>query len=136
MAQKNQYGNQYRKGHYKFKTPEERQEVFAKLCQHLREGLSMDCFPPLDKTCIAGYCKTFPLDFPADQINEAKRAGKLYWEREGKNSLHDKDFRDKTYQFIMMNKYGMSLNQNSNVNITTKDVKEMSEDELNEVVDG
>jgi len=129
-------GNQVQLGNFKYKTPEERTRVFKELIEHLEQGFDVASFPPLSAKAIKDYCSKFP-EFPLDIVDQAKRTGRKVWETKGYVSLENKDFREKTYQFIMMNKYNMSINQKSDVKIDDlRDVKNMSDEELRQAQEG
>ena len=121
----------------KYKTPEERKKVFKELCEHLEGGFSFAAFPYLAFDTIKSYCKRFPSDFESEKLQEAINKGRLFWEKLGTNGTSGKidGFRDKTYQFIMMNKYNMSINQKSDVKVKAEvNVAELSDEELKEIV--
>lgn len=138
MANKpeNMKDNTYKTGHFKYSTPEELKKVFAKLCKHLEGGFSIYSFADIDHTTVDAYCKRFPKEFPSDELRAAKAKGRQFWEGVEKDGIVgiNPNFKEKSFQFKMMNSYGLTINQNSNsnVNLIVKDVADMDEDELKE----
>jgi len=130
-------GNQAKKGKYKYPTEEERKKVFEALLKHAAEGYDLDSFGLLSLPAIKDYCKLFPTEFSAERLQEAIAFGKRFWEKVGMQGTIGQinGFNQKNWQFIMMNKYGMSLNQTNNVNVRGNiDITGMSDEELKEIV--
>lgn len=59
----------------KFKTQEERQEVFRDLIKHLENGWDWESFEHCDRITAMKYITDFPEDFPSDQVESAVRRG-------------------------------------------------------------
>lgn len=73
-------GNTYNK---KWPTSEERMAACEAFCAHIRQGLSMDCFPLASAPTIRSYVKTYPEDFCPEKIGVAAREGLKAWEELG-----------------------------------------------------
>ena len=58
----------------------ERKRVFKELCEHVAGGLSLDCFGPLSVVSIREFLKKHPLEFVEEELIDAMRLGKSYWE--------------------------------------------------------
>lgn len=96
-------GNDY---NVKWKTPEERKAVCKKYCKHLSQGLSEKSFPECDIKTIKRYVEDYPKDFPPDLIADAKRRGRLLWEKAGLDGMWmGNKFNDRVWSFNMKNRY-------------------------------
>lgn len=97
-------GNDY---NLKWKTPVERQEAFAAVCEHLAQGYSKECFPLADWDTIESYCEKFPEDFPTEKLKEAMRAHRLLWEGIGIDGARGKinNFSASSWIFNMKNRF-------------------------------
>lgn len=70
-------GNEYAR---KFKTPEQRTQLCADWCAHLRNGFTKESFPQCDPQTFKRYMKEFPDDFDVYAIAAAEREQKMRWE--------------------------------------------------------
>lgn len=129
----------------KFKTPEARLDVYERYCKHLAEGNSVDSFPDCGENTIERMMKKYADELPPDLMRRAVREGKRFWEAVGKhgtigipNRVNGKDydkFNAKSYQFIMMNKYGEVWREQttSAVTVNTNEEAKQYEDELRQL---
>jgi hypothetical protein len=133
----------------KYKTPEERLAVYEKYCKHLSEGNSVDSFPECAENTIRRLIEKYPVELSPDLLRKAIREGKRFWEAVGKNGTigipttvngkqYDK-FNAKSWQFIMMNKYGEAWREEKTSDISLKEavsyedtLKKMSPEKLQE----
>jgi len=92
----------------KWKTAKERQDACKRFCDHLKQGLSFDCWAEADFDTIKRYIKDFPEDFHPDLINLAKREAKTFWEKVGIDGTIGKikGFNAKSWEFNLKNRYG------------------------------
>jgi hypothetical protein len=97
-------GNQNNK---KWKTQGERQHAFKLLCEHIKAGYSRDSFPPADWDTVERYCAEFPVDFPADLLEEAFRSNRMEWERIGLQGAKGEieGFNNPSWVFNMKNRF-------------------------------
>lgn len=98
-------GNNY---NLKYKTPEERKEICRQLCEHLREGFSFNCFPPLSHNAIRRYIEAYPDDMNSSDIDQAYREGIHGYEKIGNDAIKGliPGFQNGAYNLIMRNKAG------------------------------
>jgi len=94
----------------KYNTPKKRKDVHKKWCEHLASGKPQDLFPECDEETIKKYIREFPEDCPIDDVNRAKRIGKLKIYEIGFAGTVGKlvGFNAKSWQFIMNNMLGWS----------------------------
>ncbi len=84
-----------------------RRELFAKLCQHIKAGYSIDCFSELDNVTILRYLKEFPEEFVQSELDCALRDGKLGWETIGRRQADGSCLgNSRSWQYNMANRYG------------------------------
>lgn len=62
----------------------ERRRIFKELCTHIANGYSLDCFGPLGFDSIKKYLKVYPEEFVQEELDNAVREGKNYWETLGR----------------------------------------------------
>ena len=85
----------------------ERKRVFKELCDHLARGYSLDCFGPLSVISINKYLKSFPLEFVQEELENAMRSGKEYWETIGSKQANGQCLgNSRTWFYNMSNRYG------------------------------
>jgi hypothetical protein len=85
----------------------ERRKVFRELLTHLQRGLSLTCFGPLSDSSIYEYCKTYPEEFKAEELQEALRQGKNWWESIGQSQTNGSCMgNSRTWFYNMANRYG------------------------------
>lgn len=109
-------GNLFRE---KFKTPEERYQLFDAVCVHLEKGLSRESFPLCDWDTVERYVSKYANEFPADIVREAMRRGRLWWEELGRiGTMGGKVngervlFNAQSWAFNMKNRYGWKDSMN------------------------
>lgn len=84
-----------------------RKKIFEELCEHLKRGFSLDCFPALSDNSILEYTKTYPLEFPKEDLVDAQRAGKEGWEDIGRRqALGSCLGNSRSWYYNMANRYG------------------------------
>jgi len=59
----------------KFKTTEQRAELFNAILEHLSNAWDQASFEMCDWDTVERYIRDFPEDFPIDEINKSKRKG-------------------------------------------------------------
>lgn len=117
-------GNNYNK---KFKTKKQRQKACQAYCEHIKQGFSDESFPLCDPQTLKIYMAEYPDDFDTDMIRDARAQRRIFWERagihgtlgipieykdnKGKTQTATKSFNSKSYQFIMMNMFGMHIKE-------------------------
>lgn len=85
----------------------ERRKVFRELCDHLSRGLSMECFKALSFNTIKSYLKLYPSEFIQEDIDEALRAGRDWWENCGYRQANGECMgNSRTWYYNMANRYG------------------------------
>ncbi len=85
----------------------ERRRIFKELCDHVSAGLSIESFGPLSETSIRKYLVSFPEEFCQEELDEAKRKGKAYWEGIGKRQASgDCLGNSRTWFYNMANRFG------------------------------
>lgn len=84
-----------------------RREIFKKLCMHLSAGYSLDCFPDVSLPTIQEMQKSFPEDFPPEELEKALRLGKQGWEDIGRRQANGSCLgNSRTWYYNMSNRYG------------------------------
>lgn len=132
------YGNKYGE---KYKTTKERQEVYNKFCKHVASGLSLDCFPECSENTMRKMMIDYKEELSSDLLLQAKRQAKTMLEKMGLGgaSGHLRGFNSRAWEFIMMNKFGLSLRVvNDNFNHEKEEFKkeiENKELEIKEEID-
>lgn len=85
----------------------ERRRIFKELCDHLGKGLSMECFPALSDTSIKSYLKLYPEEFCEEELKNAFRKGRDWWEGIGRRQASgDCLGNSRTWYYNMANRYG------------------------------
>ena len=98
---------------------EYREWIQKRLLEHLREGLSIECFGVLNKTTMGEAIKNYPESFDAGEIELAICAGQALWERLGYAQANGKNLgNSRTWYYNMSNRYGWS--ERSKVDIDAK----------------
>lgn len=64
-----------------FKTPEQKQKLYAEYLTHLRQGLDQRTFVPCQWETVERYAKEYPEIFDETEISKAKREGLLIYEK-------------------------------------------------------
>jgi hypothetical protein len=85
----------------------ERRKVFKELCDHVRQGYSLDCFGPLSDTSIRTYIKSYPEEFVEEELALAIRHAKAYWEQIGRRQSDGSCLgNSRSWYYNMANRYG------------------------------
>src|ERR1700679_1052112 len=80
---------------------------FTKLCKHLAQGYSIDCFSDLSDKSIKTYIKLYPNEFSQDKLDEAMRKGKQMWESIGTKQARGECLGNRrNWYYNMSNRYG------------------------------
>ena len=92
----------------KFKTKAERVALCDAWCKHLRSGLSKACFAPCSTKTLARVMEDHPIDFPAEKVEPAEAAYRVFWEDIGVRGMMGKipGFSAATWIFNMKNRFG------------------------------
>lgn len=105
MSQKYQNVVKYQKELLSSK--ELRIDLANRLCAHLAEGLSMQCFPSISRNFLATLIKDYPEDFDKDMLDAAMVDGQEWWERLGSDQANGKNVgNSRTWYYNMSNRYG------------------------------
>jgi hypothetical protein len=84
-----------------------RQAIFKELCAHVAKGYSADCFPKLSIVSIRNYLKIYPEEFLQDELDEAMREGKVFWEDIGARQANGLCLgNSRTWYYNMANRFG------------------------------
>ena len=87
--------------------PGERARVFKELLKHVRSGFSLDCFELLGVNKIKELLDTCPQEFVREELDDAIREGKAFWEGVGrKQSLGECMGNSRSWYYNMANRYG------------------------------
>lgn len=85
----------------------ERRKVFNELLAHVRNGFSLDCFGPLSDQSIRNYLKAYPDEFVGEDLQNAMRLGKEYWEGLGRSQSNGSCLgNSRSWYYNMANRYG------------------------------
>lgn len=85
----------------------ERRKIFRELCEHVGQGYSLDSFAPLSKTSISSYLKLYPEEFCQEELDNAMRQGRDWWEGIGRRQASgDCLGNSRTWFYNMANRYG------------------------------
>jgi hypothetical protein len=85
----------------------ERRKLFKALCDHLSEGLSIESFSEVTDHTIYRYLKQFPEEFDKDELDIAKKKGRVWWESIGKaQSSGNCIGNSRSWYYNMANRYG------------------------------
>lgn len=92
----------------KYKTQAERQGLCDRYCAHISEGYSKESFVECDHKTVERYARDFPGDFPAEKLQAAFSASRLFWEKAGLDGMFGKieGFNAPTWIFNMKNRHG------------------------------
>ncbi len=101
-------GNTYNK---KYQTQKERKELCEQVCEHLRKGLSQECFSKCDWDTVERVIKDHPKDFPADRLRQARKKGREFWEKIGVRQSVTGKGSAASWKFNMANRYGWAEKQ-------------------------
>ncbi len=85
----------------------ERKKIFRELCEHIAGGLSLESFGPLSDTSIKKYLSTYPEEFIEEELKDAMRRGRSYWESIGKRQANGECLgNSRTWFYNMANRFG------------------------------
>lgn len=85
----------------------ERRKVFRELCDHIASGLSLESFGPLSDVTIKKYLSLYPEEFIEEELKDAMRRGRSYWESIGKRQANgDCLGNSRTWFYNMANRFG------------------------------
>lgn len=85
----------------------ERKRVFKELCNHLKEGLSMECFSDLSIPSIKLYLQKYPDEFKEELIEKSFREGRNMWENIGRSQSNGSCLgNSRSWYYNMANRYG------------------------------
>jgi hypothetical protein len=85
----------------------ERRKVFAELCNHIREGYSLDCFPALSEKTVKLYLDLYKEEFVREDLDNAMRQGKVGWENIGRRQANGECLgNSRSWYYNMSNRYG------------------------------
>lgn len=84
-----------------------RKDIFRKLLDHLKAGLSVDCFKFLSFHSIQRCLREYPAEFVQSKYDQALREGQDMWEDIGKAQALGKCLgNSKSWYYNMANRYG------------------------------
>lgn len=84
----------------------ERSKIFKELCQHIRDGFSLDSYGLLGEKSIKEWLETYPKEFISEDFDAAINEGRQLWERIGKQQANGTCHGNSaTWKFCMTNKY-------------------------------
>lgn len=87
--------------------PSARKKTFELLLKHVRAGFSMDCFPQLSDKSIEKCLKEYPEEFIEEDLIEAMREAKTFWEGLGRDQANGKCLgNSRSWFYNMANRYG------------------------------
>ncbi len=66
----------------------ERRKIFKELCEHVGRGMSVESFPPLSANSIRKYLKDYPEEFCQEELDNAMRQGRDWWENVGRRQAN------------------------------------------------
>ena len=85
----------------------ERRKVFKELCDHVAGGYSLDCFALLSDVSISKYLKLYKEEFIEEELRDAIRKGKCYWESIGQRQANGTCLgNSRSWYYNMANRYG------------------------------
>lgn len=85
----------------------ERRKLFKELLAHVEMGLSMESFGPLSEVSIKKYLTVYPEEFIAEELDEAKRRCRGYWEQIGRRQSNGECLgNSRTWFYNMANRFG------------------------------
>lgn len=85
----------------------ERRKIFKELLAHVEQGLSVESFGPLSDVSIRKYLNLYKEEFVQEELDEAKRKGRAYWEAVGKRQANGECLgNSRTWFYNMANRFG------------------------------
>ena len=113
-----------------------RRKIFKELCTHVAQGLSLDCFSLLAVDTIKKYLKVYPEEFVQEELDQALRDGKIWWESCGRRQANGECLgNSRTWYYNMSNRYAWrdkvevesEIKGNVSVNVVNYSSKKPSE---------
>ena len=84
-----------------------RREMFLLLLKHLEKGYSLDCFEFASDDSIRKYLKTYNEEWVEEELDEARRKGKITWEGIGFRQANGECLgNSRSWYYNMANRYG------------------------------
>lgn len=85
----------------------ERRKIFKELCEHVGKGMSLDSFAPLSANSIRKYLKEYPEEFCQEELDNAMRQGRDWWENVGRRQANGECLgNSRTWFYNMANRFG------------------------------
>ena len=85
----------------------ERRKVFKEILAHVSKGFSLESYAPLSVSSIRRYLKDFPEEFCQEELEEAQRSGRAFWEDLGVRQANGSCLgNSRTWYYNMANRYG------------------------------
>ena len=85
----------------------ERRKIFRELCEHVRKGYSLQCFPPLSEVTVRKWLKVYPEEFIEGELEVALREGQSGWEEIGRKQSNGSCLgNSRSWYYNMVNRYG------------------------------
>lgn len=85
----------------------ERKKIFKELLDHVSSGLSMESFGPLSLTSVKTYLSSYPEEFVQEELDNAIRNSRSYWEDIGKRQANGQCLgNSRTWFYNMANRFG------------------------------
>lgn len=85
----------------------ERRKVFKELLAHVEQGLSLESFGPLSDVSIKKYLNLYKEEFIQEELDEARRKGRAYWETVGRRQANGECLgNSRTWFYNMANRFG------------------------------
>ncbi len=85
----------------------ERRKVFKELLLHISQGFSLDCFGLLSDTSIKHFLKIYPEEFVQEELSNAMRDSKHYWEDIGRRQANGSCLgNSRSWYYNMANRFG------------------------------
>jgi hypothetical protein len=85
----------------------ERKKIFKDLVNHVKTGYSLDCFGPISEHVVRKFLKEYPEEFIEEELIQATREGKQYWEGIGNRQAAGECLgNSRSWYYNMANRYG------------------------------
>jgi hypothetical protein len=85
----------------------ERSKIFKELCAHIAGGLSLESFSLLSPNSVRTYLSKYPEEFCQEELDNAMRQGRAYWESIGKRQANGECLgNSRTWFYNMANRFG------------------------------
>jgi len=84
-----------------------RREIFVLLLKHVERGYSLDCFEYAALETIKKYLSVYKEEWCQEELEEAKRKGKIAWESIGYRQANGECLgNSRSWYYNMANRYG------------------------------